>query len=1730
MKLLRKKNGQWFTVSVAVGMLMALGSVSQDVSAKEVISEIREVTEYEEVVEQFEDKYTITESAEVSVIDDVKSPSVAESATDLREASNDVATEPAKQDDEYRKDEVPEEDASPQEGYSIKKSTEDVASVDLDELDNVKDTTVKTLKRSSGLDEALSQIGDEEEKRPQSEDSNQIIHAPQAWQAGYRGEGEVVAVIDSGIDPNHDAFGRLSDMTKARYQTQEQFEKAKLAAGIEYGRWVNEKLIFGYNYIDADIHLKENDLMSHGQHVAGTAVGNPSRPVKLPTLDNPNNEEYIYGVAPEAQLMVMRVFSDLNGGTREYLYARAIEDAVKLGATSINLSLGGGSGSLYETSYRLSKAIADANAAGVSVVIAAGNSRSFGQGHSNPKASDPDIGVVGSPSTAQNSISVASVNSTTAMEYILKVEGLEKAEFNHGNLMVGFGDNNTQEILRQPEFAEGEFEYEVAGLGKEADFAGRDLSGKFALVKRGEISFEDKALHAKRAGAKGVVVYNHDSSDDEVRTMVLGDNPELKDFPALFITNRAGEELAANADKYRLKPDTQDRMKFDNPNKGELSSFSSWGLTADGELKPDVTAPGGGIFAPYNNNEYGPMSGTSMASPHVAGAVALIKQGLRQKYPELSGGELTALVKNLLMSTATIHTNSETGAFTSPRQQGAGIINVDKALKSDVYVTNNKGYGSVSLYNVGDQLRFDVVVHNRSNEAKTLTYQTHLNTDATKDSPIGPLMSLQPRHLKTTERQTVTVEAGESKTISITVDASEFSEELLTQMKNGYFLEGYVVFNDEAGQRLVNIPYVGFRGDFSSLRVVETPIYDLEKGEVPFYYYANVEEQVVDPHEDHYTSLVTTVDTGKGKPQIQTLGADTVDPEGNFLEQGKDMKLAFSPNGDGHKDELSFKGVFLRNYEDFVASIYALDDVSREKVLWRSEKTSGIKNYFDGQDDKSTLVTESNWGGLDYLGNLLADGQYKYVVNYRPVVPGADLQELTFDLTLDTQLTMATAADFDAQLRKLTFRNTNELASDLSGINPFRTSIGYKDGSPLAEGLPRLYMNEDLTFDIPEGVDITDKRLVLNLEDNAGNRKQKKLNELLIGMTGVVKFRLLDEVTGENYAKYGFRVLIRDEAGNIVETIEHAGKKGSTLRLPFGTYTAETFLYDIEYLEVVGSTQKTFTVSFEQSVQTVDFLAKQTIYREFRVQLNESLPQGATVYAVDAAGKRYLVPTTSYHPDRLQVRLPEGTYTIVVELPAGYSSEQNGAVVELTENSSTFHLAIEQIEVAPVVDLNPFVDELLNINQHIEAEEQVDKGALLNKWLEKTKEAEEQPEEEAEVSSEPEQQPEGTVQEQLEDSQVLAKKKVEANLAIIRSEQASDNLKQTYLTLIRQADSVEAVQALLAEFQQKATAEDTTVPTPPQEPKEIPEPGLKTIKNHFKLVVDFDGEQVVYDRKDSDVWASEEHAREVYDQYLPEVIERDGKEYERINITFKQSAEEAILTYVFKLKTDLTVAVAPPAEENESVQETEKPVQPERPEIEKNQSTGKVIDSTDDNQLPDDSNIETGKGLIRLDKPAFEGGVNHHKAAIHEKNMFPDHQLQALLQIEKNKAKTYIATLSDLTATSTMTYQEAIQQANNVPTIEQIIRQAVTVNEQLTVQAAMNEITDQKNKSNETHILLQTVSITDRTSQSANKQLAEKATEGERLPDTATSSWIIGLVGVSSLLAGVSVKKLKNDK
>ena len=144
----------------------------------------------------------------------------------------------------------------------------------------------------------------EKEATPQNNDSNKIIAIPQVWDSGYKGQGTVVAVIDSGLDSQHDVL-QLSDVSQAKYQSQGEFEAAKQKAGITHGQWYNNKVIFGYNYVDVNTDLKEADSESHGMHVTGIAAGNPTKK---------DTGELIYGVAPEAQVMFMRVFSDLKKG------------------------------------------------------------------------------------------------------------------------------------------------------------------------------------------------------------------------------------------------------------------------------------------------------------------------------------------------------------------------------------------------------------------------------------------------------------------------------------------------------------------------------------------------------------------------------------------------------------------------------------------------------------------------------------------------------------------------------------------------------------------------------------------------------------------------------------------------------------------------------------------------------------------------------------------------------------------------------------------------------------------------------------------------------------------------------------------------------------------------------------------------------------------------------------------------------------------------------------------------------------------------------------------------------------------------------------------------------------------------------------------------------------------------------------------------------------------------
>lgn len=241
-----------------------------------------------------------------------------------------------------------------------------------------------------------------------------VVNPKEAWKKGYDGNGQLIAIIDSGIDPDHPDLKTITDINSAAIKSEADLNKKKdelSAMNIEVpGKYFNQKVVYGYNYKDGMAsdydskqkkfiikeELSKGSTQMHGTHVSGIASGNGT----------------LKGVAPEAQLLFMRVLpeAEISSFIPDEVYIKAIEDAVVLGADTINLSLSSASVSKKKIVAGISSAIEKATKKGCVVNIAAGNDSYFGFGASKPRADIPDYGIIGSPAVHNDSLSVASVN------------------------------------------------------------------------------------------------------------------------------------------------------------------------------------------------------------------------------------------------------------------------------------------------------------------------------------------------------------------------------------------------------------------------------------------------------------------------------------------------------------------------------------------------------------------------------------------------------------------------------------------------------------------------------------------------------------------------------------------------------------------------------------------------------------------------------------------------------------------------------------------------------------------------------------------------------------------------------------------------------------------------------------------------------------------------------------------------------------------------------------------------------------------------------------------------------------------------------------------------------------------------------------------------------------------------------------------------------------------------
>ncbi|MFR7349564.1 S8 family serine peptidase [Peptoniphilus sp.] len=878
----------------------------------------------------------------------------------------------------------------------------------------------------------------------------------------YKGQGTLVAVIDSGFDTEHEAF-YLTDIGKenAMY-SKEEIEKLKTDGILDHGFYKSEKIPYVYNYYTTSNFdlVKEKKENSHGQHVAGTVAGNRV------TVKLGESERELIGVAPEAQLALMRVFSDENAGTAPAIYLKALEDCAKLKVTAVNMSIGAPAGDSTNIDKEITDAIDRLEEAGCVVAIAAGNNTSYGKGLGfSPKAENPDYGILANPAAAEKSFAVASIeNGFTVQKYFNNItkDGNTESFF----LEWAKDDNNKEPKLE----VDKEFDLEFLGLGKEEDYVGKDVNGKVVLLERGVIPFAEKVKIAKEKGAKAIFIHNHMEGGDEFIGMKDAGNQGI---PVACLYYSTGLKLRENGGKIVFK---NGRKEFANPLKGQISEFSSFGLTSDGIFKPEITAPGGNIFSLGNNNTYNVQSGTSMATPHAAGALALTRSMVDERFPELKTEEKWQRIRNLLMSTAEIHYNHYKAA-TSPRSQGAGVMKLQKALHTKAILIGDNGETKLFKKAATDNETLNFKIQNLSDETLTYNYKTVIVADrVTKDG----YLNLMTRSLRDDYNGEVTIGAKETKEISVNIDTRNFSNQLRSEMPNGYFIDGFVVFENQE-EPTISIPFITFVGDLDRLDYVEPSIYDLTKeNKIPFYWNEDGNTHIADMSKEgeisnfDFTHLYTNIGN---RTEIlgQTKDYTTKNPQ--FYD-----KHVLSPNRDGYADYVFTRYTMLRS--GFVdVDIYKLDEggnIILDSIQNFLKKEEIVKNF------GSPMMGSSYYIDIPFPNNSKQVEEGDYVVTikaYRDENNPA--KDVNMYFTID--ITKPTIEDIKFENNMLSFAPKDE-----NGIREVIVKIG-----------DEVVEKTEDRYSIPEGTDLDD--VTIEVKDLGYNT-----------LKTTAKMALDDETSGAN--------------------------------------------------------------------------------------------------------------------------------------------------------------------------------------------------------------------------------------------------------------------------------------------------------------------------------------------------------------------------------------------------------------------------------------------------------------------------------------------------------------------------------------------------------------------------------------------------------------------------------------
>ncbi len=895
----------------------------------------------------------------------------------------------------------------------------------------------------------------------------------------YDGRGMIIANIDTGMDASHKAM-RIDEDAKGSLKLKKNDLK-----GSDKEFWLSDKVPHSFNYLNGGkITTEKYDDGSdyhdpHGMHIAGILAANDKD-------EDIKAHKGIRGIAPNAQLFSYKMYSDASDGfAGDETMFHAFEDCIKHDVDVISVSSGfTGTGLAGEKYWQ---AIRSLRKAGIPICVATGNyatssSSSSWDRYANNALKMTDTGNVTRTAAHEDAIAVAS-SRNTKIEY----EGVNIGGKDFRYSQIGaFFDKGT--------FKQDKYKFIYLGQCQDEDIAGKDLKDKIVVMDRiytKDLKYSFKKVFDK--GARGVVVVNtvsYYNRDDWENIPAMGyEEDENTRVPVFSVSGMDGkliwdmicgrtpdekEDFKAKNSDYRIDMEKYNSKKPKVGEEKELSikfldhkiawedtnvpaGSTSWGPRIDLMLKPDVSAPGKNIYSTLNKingvDTYQYMSGTSMATPVVSASTVLIRPRVKElvKEPVIKarGIDITSLTKIMLQNTSRpmIDPTTDDGKgnylFASPRQQGSGLINVERALKNNLIVSYKvedslgemNSYGAVSLKEIkSDKKDFTINIDNPSDRDITVKVSSSKVTtdgevnkkkldeqykDEKSKDGIQNIAEIHPTEVKGASisfaQDEITIPARGSFNLGATLNVGEAKDK-------DKFVEAFINFeskeekeNVKDPQPSLSMPVMGFAGDWNKEPIVDK--WAWEDG--------SRSKGIVGYDDEGNPKIPGTLNKGRGgehgidlfKPagviQNRENENKTLDQDPELFAFNNSQDFTMSSTGDSKiisKNEidrgLTPSPLILRSASDCKISIVNTNDEKNQKdlkVITVDHFIKGILNSkrSDAKGIKSSKLKvygDLRWDGLIYNPHAedktdpnyfegkfdpIAEGQYYYKFQYR---------------------------------------------------------------------------------------------------------------------------------------------------------------------------------------------------------------------------------------------------------------------------------------------------------------------------------------------------------------------------------------------------------------------------------------------------------------------------------------------------------------------------------------------------------------------------------------------------------------------------------------------------------------------------------------------------------------------------------------------------------------------------